>query len=122
MRPGPRSGDTKTGRFLALVVERHGPLAGLPEARVSPIATELAGEVGLNTGAARKALRQRRAHGSGREPVMKAALLLIGALAVLGLIVHCFRSGGRLPSRRVRSVRMRLHLRRRPGRGVRQRV
>jgi hypothetical protein len=57
--PSPRaSGDTKTGRFLALVAERYGPLAGLPEARVSPVATELAGEVGLNTGAARKALRR----------------------------------------------------------------
>jgi type IV secretion system protein VirD4 len=48
---------------------------------------------------------------------MKTALLLIGVLAVLGLIVYCARSGGRLPSQRVRSVRMRLHLRRRPGRG-----
>ena len=56
--PSPRAGgDTKTGRFLALVVERYGPLAELPEDRVSPVATELAGEVGLNTGAARKALR-----------------------------------------------------------------
>jgi type IV secretion system protein VirD4 len=48
---------------------------------------------------------------------MRVALVLIGALAVLGLIVHCLRCGGRLPSRRVRSVRMRLHLRQRPGPG-----
>jgi hypothetical protein len=53
-----QGGDTKTGRFLALVAERHGPLAELAEARVSPIATELAGGVGLHTGAARKALRR----------------------------------------------------------------
>lgn len=48
---------------------------------------------------------------------MKTALLLIGALAVLGLVVHCARSSRRLPSQRVRSVRIRLHLRRRPGCG-----
>lgn len=51
------SGDTKTGRFLALVAQRYGPLDELPKDRVSAIATELAGEVELNTGAARKALR-----------------------------------------------------------------
>lgn len=48
---------------------------------------------------------------------MKTALLLIGTLAILGLVVHYARSGGRLPSRRVRSARMRLHFRRRPGPG-----
>ena len=56
-RRGPRSG-TKTARFLALVAERHGPLAGVPLAEVARICTELAPKVGLHPGAARTALRR----------------------------------------------------------------
>jgi hypothetical protein len=54
---GARSG-TKTARFLALVCERHGPLAAVPARDVSRISSALAPAVGLNTGAARTALRQ----------------------------------------------------------------
>jgi hypothetical protein len=56
-RPGRRSG-TKTARFLALVVERHGPLAAVPVTDVSRICTALAPEIGLHAGAARTALRR----------------------------------------------------------------
>jgi hypothetical protein len=58
-RPGwepPRAG-TKTARFLALVAEHHGPLAGLDLSKVSRVAGELAPEVGLHPGSARTALR-----------------------------------------------------------------
>jgi Protein of unknown function (DUF2637) len=51
-RPG-----SKTQRFLALVADRHGPLAQIPPGEVSPICTALAPEVGLDTGSARTALR-----------------------------------------------------------------
>jgi Protein of unknown function (DUF2637) len=54
---GPRAGS-KTARFLALVAERHGPLADFPPERVSRTCTELAPQVGLDTGAARTALRR----------------------------------------------------------------
>jgi len=53
----PRAGS-KTGRLLALVVQRHGPLALVPPGEVSRICTALAPEVGLDTGAARTALRK----------------------------------------------------------------
>jgi hypothetical protein len=56
-RRRPRDG-TKTARFLALVAERHGPLAGVPVTDVSRICTALAPEIGLHPGAARAALRQ----------------------------------------------------------------
>ena len=56
-RRGPRGG-TKTARFLALVAERHGPLAAVPVTDVSRICTALAPEIGLHPGAARAALRQ----------------------------------------------------------------
>jgi hypothetical protein len=56
-RRGPRGG-TKTARFLALVAERHGPLAGVPVTEVSRICTALAPEIGLHPGSARAALRQ----------------------------------------------------------------
>jgi hypothetical protein len=59
--PRPRSGgrrETKTARFLTLVAERHGPLAGLGLDSVSKICAKLAPHVGLNTGAARTALRR----------------------------------------------------------------
>ncbi|MGO9297648.1 MAG: hypothetical protein ACLP52_27830 [Streptosporangiaceae bacterium] len=55
--PGGRE-STKTARFLALVIERHGPLADLPIDQVSPVCTALAPEVGLDAGAARTALRR----------------------------------------------------------------
>jgi hypothetical protein len=50
--------QTKTARFLALVTERHGPLASVPLESTSRIAAVLAPEVGLDTGAARTALRK----------------------------------------------------------------
>jgi hypothetical protein len=53
---GPRA-ESKTARFLALVQERHGELAGIEPAAVSRICTALAPEAGLDTGAARSALR-----------------------------------------------------------------
>jgi hypothetical protein len=52
-------GESKTGRFLALVKDRHGELAGIDPAKVARIAADLAPEVGLNVGAARSALRPR---------------------------------------------------------------
>jgi hypothetical protein len=54
---GPARDGTKTARFLALVQERHGALGALPLADVSRVCAELAGDVGLNAGAARTALR-----------------------------------------------------------------
>jgi hypothetical protein len=54
---GPRDG-TKTARFLALVAERHGPLAAVPVTDVSRICAALAPEIGLHAGAARTALRK----------------------------------------------------------------
>jgi hypothetical protein len=59
--PRPRTGargETKTARFLALVAEQHGPLAGIGLDGVSRICAELAPRVDLNTGAARTALRR----------------------------------------------------------------
>jgi hypothetical protein len=56
-RAGSRAGS-KTARFLALVTDRYGPLADFPVENVSRACTELAPEVGLNTGAARAALRE----------------------------------------------------------------
>jgi hypothetical protein len=52
-RPG-----TKTARFLDLVTERYGPLAGLPLADVSRVSSELAPAADLHPGAARAALRR----------------------------------------------------------------
>jgi hypothetical protein len=52
----PREG-TKTARFLDLVAERYGPLAGFDLSKVSRVAGELAPEVGLHAGSARTALR-----------------------------------------------------------------
>jgi hypothetical protein len=49
---------TKTAKFLALVVERRGPLATFPIADVSKVCSELAHEVDLDAGAARTALRK----------------------------------------------------------------
>jgi len=52
-----RSG-TKTSRFLELVAEQHGPLTGIPLESVAQISSQLAPQVGLNTGDARTALRK----------------------------------------------------------------
>ena len=49
---------TKTARFLSLVTERHGPLASIPLDRVAQISAALAPVAGLNSGAARTALRK----------------------------------------------------------------
>jgi len=49
---------TKTARFLDLVTERHGPLASIPLSRVAEISAALAPAVGLDSGAARTALRK----------------------------------------------------------------
>ena len=59
--PGRPSGSrpgTKTALFLALVAERHGPLAGIPLESVGRISSEVAPHAGLNTGSARAALRR----------------------------------------------------------------
>jgi hypothetical protein len=57
--PIPVVGQTKTARFLALVAERHGPLAQLPLGQVGQIAAELAPEAELHPGSARSVLRKR---------------------------------------------------------------
>ena len=49
---------TKTARFLSLVTERHGPLASIPLDRIAAISAAQAPAAGLNTGAARAALRK----------------------------------------------------------------
>ena len=62
-RPGQGGGTvprkaTKTARFLCLVTERHGPLASIPLDRIAQVSAALAPQLGLNTGAARTALRK----------------------------------------------------------------
>jgi hypothetical protein len=57
-QPGRACGETKTARFLALATEQHGPPATIPLDGVAKISAELAPQVGLNTGAARTALRR----------------------------------------------------------------
>ena len=52
----PKEG-TKTARFLALVQDKHGPLADFPLTEVYRISAELAPEAGLHAGSARTALR-----------------------------------------------------------------
>ena len=59
---------TKTARFLDLVTERHGPLASIPLSRVAEISTALAPAVGLNSGAARTALRKAVLAGQNGTP------------------------------------------------------
>jgi hypothetical protein len=51
-------GGTKTARFLALVAERHGPLAAIPLGSVGRVSAGVAPEADLNGGAARAALRR----------------------------------------------------------------
>ena len=55
--PPPRKA-TKTTRFLAMVAERHGPLASIPLDAVAGISADLAPRVGLHPGTARAALRK----------------------------------------------------------------
>ena len=50
--------QTKTARFLDLIAERHGPLAAVQLEAVGRLASTMAPRVGLNTGAARTALRK----------------------------------------------------------------
>jgi hypothetical protein len=57
-RGSGRRGGTKTARFLALVAERHGPLAAIPLGSVGRISAGVAPEADLNGGAARAALRR----------------------------------------------------------------
>jgi hypothetical protein len=52
-------GESKTAQFISRVTEKYGPLEAFPLDRVSPVASELAPEVGLDTGSARTALRAR---------------------------------------------------------------
>jgi hypothetical protein len=56
--PAGRRAGSKTARLLALVEQRHGPLADFPPGRVARTCAELAPEVGLDAGAARTALRR----------------------------------------------------------------
>ena len=58
LRPARVPRQTKTARFLDLVTERHGPLAAVPLDATAKIASALAPQAGLNTGAARTALRK----------------------------------------------------------------
>ena len=71
-----RRGETKTARFLALVVAEHGPLATIPLGSVARIAAVSAPRVGLNTGSARTALRRavlaaQQQHEAGRQDPLK---------------------------------------------------
>jgi hypothetical protein len=50
--------QTKTARFLNLIAERHGPLASIQLDAVGRLSSSMAPQVGLNTGAARTALRK----------------------------------------------------------------
>jgi hypothetical protein len=54
-----KRGESKTVRFLFLVQDRYGDLAGIDPEKVSRICSELAPEVDLDVGAARSALRPR---------------------------------------------------------------
>jgi hypothetical protein len=56
--PAAVRAGTKTARFLALVADLHGPLAGVPLGSVGRISAAVAPQAGLNTGAARAALRR----------------------------------------------------------------
>jgi hypothetical protein len=51
-------GETKTSRFLALVVSQHGSLAAVPLGSVSRISAQVAPQVDLHAGSARTALRR----------------------------------------------------------------
>ena len=88
---GPR-GETKTARFLALVTERHGPLAAIPLEAVAKISAALApaGRPERRVGAGRAA--PRRAGRPERRPAMiikyaiaLAVLLLLAAVVPVGV-------------------------------------
>jgi hypothetical protein len=64
---GPRDG-TKTARFLALVTERHGPLAAIPLETVAKISAAVAPQIELNAGSARTALRRAVLAAQNGEP------------------------------------------------------
>jgi hypothetical protein len=69
--PAPGTGarpGTKTARFLELAVRDHGPLAAIPLTKVGRIAATLAPRAGLNTGAARTALRKAVLAAQNRSP------------------------------------------------------
>jgi hypothetical protein len=57
-RQRTKQAESKTAKFLALVVERHGPLAAFPESDVSKVCSAIAPEVDLDPGSARTALRK----------------------------------------------------------------
>jgi hypothetical protein len=61
-------GGTKTARFLALVTDRHGPLAAIPLGSVAKIAAALAPQADLNAGSARAALRRAVLAAQNGEP------------------------------------------------------
>ncbi len=118
-----RRAGRRLPRFLALVTERHGPLATVPVADVSRICAELAPQAGLNTGAARTALRQAvlaardwSSASEGRRSSSRSLLVLAG------LVRWALVPGRQLPGNRVRYLRLRLHLRLHPGRGYRHGV
>jgi hypothetical protein len=56
--PQSRRPGTKTARFLSLVTEQHGPLAGIPLGSVGRISAQAAPQAGLHPGTARAALRR----------------------------------------------------------------
>jgi hypothetical protein len=58
-RPRGTRRASKTAQFIELAVGKYGPLEAFPLERVSPVASELAPQVGLDTGSARTALRAR---------------------------------------------------------------
>jgi hypothetical protein len=70
--PSPRLAKvrhgTKTARFLSLVTERHGPVASIPLDAAAKISADVAPQVGLNTGAARTALRRAVLAAQNRDP------------------------------------------------------
>jgi hypothetical protein len=67
-RGSEHRGKTKTARFLALVIKRHGPLAAIPLETVAKIAAAVAPQVELNAGSARTALRRAVLAAQSGEP------------------------------------------------------
>ena len=110
---------TKTARFLDLVTERHGPLAAIPLDRVAAISAALAPAAGLNTGAARAALRKAVLAAQNGDPPMiaKYAIALIVLIVLAAVFAWAFLPARYLPGNRARHLRIRLHLRLHPGKG-----
>ena len=116
---GPRGG-TKTARFLALVTERHGPLAAIPLEAVAKISAALAPQVDLNAGAARAALRRAVLAAQERRPAMiiKYAIALAVLLAVRRRVLRLGVPARPVPARQPGPApAARLHLRLHPGKG-----